>query len=71
MIRFINLGEQILEGYNYFAWFDTLTVKFEEYNGSQVWESWEEFEEDFKAEPEENKSKMKTLERYKSLFKQK
>lgn len=68
MIIFIDLGEQILEGYNkHFAWFDTITDTFEEYNGSQVWESWEEFEEDFNADP--NHSEMKPLERYKSLFK--
>ena len=46
MIRFIDLKGQIYEGTHMFAWFDTATDTFEEYCGSQAWESWEEFKKD-------------------------
>jgi len=66
MIRFIDLGDQILEGTKSFAWFDTVIDKFETFNGCETWETWEKFEEDFKAEKFHYTSK--PLERYKRLF---
>ena len=47
MIRFIDLGEQILDGEKSFAWFDTIIDQFIEYNGTHVWSSWEDFSADF------------------------
>lgn len=46
MIRFIDLGDQILEGERQFAWYDTVTDSFLEFSGNQVWSSWVEFCED-------------------------
>ena len=68
MIRFIDLGDQILEDTRQFAWFDTITDTFETFNGSEAWDDWQEFEEDYKVEPQENIGDMRPLERYKSLF---
>ena len=52
MIRFIDLTGQIAgEPDRYFAWFDTITDTFIEYNGYQIWDSWKDFEEDFEADP--------------------
>ena len=52
MIRFIDLGNQIYplseERDSFmFAWWNTVTDSFEEYNFSQAWETWEDFEHDF------------------------
>ena len=46
MKRFIDLGEQILEGERCFAWFNTVVDQFEEYGGVQAWQTWAEFEQD-------------------------
>jgi len=43
MKRFIDLRNQDT-GYR-FAWFDTVTDKFESFKGEQVWDTWSEFEE--------------------------
>jgi len=47
VIRFIDLGDQILEGMREFAWWDTITDTFEEFNGNQTWDTWKEFEKDY------------------------
>ena len=47
MKRFIDLGEQILEGERCFAFYDTVVDRFEEYYGEQVWTSWADFEENY------------------------
>ena len=47
MKRFIDLGDQILEGGRQFAWFNTVIDCFEEHSGEQVWATWAEFERDF------------------------
>ena len=60
MIRFIDLGDQILEGMREFAWFDTVVDRFIEFNGTHVWDSWEDFESD--AEGDED------MDRYERLF---
>ena len=44
MKRFIDLGEQILEGERCFTWFNTVVDQFEEYGGVQAWQTWAEFE---------------------------
>lgn len=68
MIRFVEIGDQIslLEEYQDFAWFDTVTDTFLEFNGSQTWNNWEEFEEDFKIDPQGYE-----LERFKGLYQRK
>ena len=50
MIRFIDLGDQILEGEPEFAWYTTITDTFIEIGGNQTWYSWKDFEEDFRTE---------------------
>ncbi len=52
MIRFINLGDQIYcdEETNSFAFFDTVTSMFRMFNGSQYWDTAEDFIEDFNQE---------------------
>ncbi len=47
MIRYIHIGGQITEGDNDFAWFDTVTDRFLEFNGTHVWGSWNEFTNDY------------------------
>ena len=60
MIRFIDLGDQItLDGTKEFAWFDTITERFIEFNGTHVWDSWEYFESD--AEGDEDMDRFKRL----------
>ena len=70
MIRFIDLGDQILEGQREFAWFDTVTDTFEEVNGNQTWDTWEEFEEDYNADPNKHPldPEFRPLSRYRGLF---
>ena len=80
MICFIDLGNQIdpmLEGTKHFAWFDTVTDSFEEYDGEQTWESWEDFKEAYQND-ERSPLRLQivqlgiedshTLERYWGLF---
>lgn len=55
MIRFIDLGKQIgldEEWPREFAFFDTCTARFVEFNGEQVWESWEDFISCFLVTPD-------------------
>jgi len=49
VIRFIDLGDQILEGTREFAWWDTITDEFLEFSGDQAWETWKDFEFDFRS----------------------
>jgi len=49
MIRYIDIKDQVCEGYPEFAWWDTVIDRFLIFNDSQTWETWEDFEEDFKA----------------------
>ena len=44
MIRFIYIGDQIMEGERDFAFFDTVTDTFLDFDGDQVFASIEEFE---------------------------
>lgn len=71
MIRFIDLGDQILEDTREFAFFDTISDTFEMFNREEAWSAWEDFETDYKADPETRRREfqnLKPLERYKSLF---
>ena len=47
MIRFVRIGDQIAEGVNEFAFFETTGDGFLKFNKTQVWESWNCFQEDF------------------------
>lgn len=72
MIRFIDLGDQILEGQREFAWWDTISDTFEEFNTNQAWETWEEFEADYRYDADlydhPPLGDTRPLERYKGLF---
>ncbi|HEC65465.1 MAG TPA: hypothetical protein ENI23_09230 [bacterium] len=48
MIRFINLTGQILidDPIVHFAWYDTIISQFMEFDDSQDWNTWKEFETD-------------------------
>lgn len=67
MIRFIDLGDQIIEDYPEFAWYDTVIDKFETFSGNQTWETWSEFQNDYLAE-DEYIPETHSLDRYRSLF---
>jgi len=70
MIRFIDLGDQILEGTKHFAWFDTVTDTFETYSYEQVWETWEDFKEAYQGDEQNPFAEdSHTLKRYWGLFK--
>ena len=43
MIRLVKIGDQITEDYDEFAFFDTVTDRFLEFRGEQVFESKREF----------------------------
>lgn len=66
MIRFIDLGKQIgvddETWFRQFAFFNTVPNRFIEYNSTQVWECWKDFETDYKASLTEF-----PLERFKNL----
>ena len=73
MIRFIDLGDQITcDGTREFAWYDTFTSKFFEANGTHVWQSWDEFEQDLICSfPENSKDSSNSqywIGRFKRLF---
>ncbi|MBA7677945.1 hypothetical protein ES703_86212 [subsurface metagenome] len=71
MIRFIDLGNQILllEGHKKFAWFDTVTDTFEAYNRNQTWDNWEDFAEDYLVDEGKGITyESRPLNRYKGLF---
>ena len=60
MIRFVDLGDQITcDGTKEFAWFNTIVDRFIEFNGTHVWETWKDFEED--AEGDEDMDRFKRL----------
>jgi hypothetical protein len=48
MLRFVDLGDQILEGEREFAWWDTINDRFLYFDPSMSWRSWEEFEQDWR-----------------------
>ena len=50
MIRFIDLGDQLLYGDPHFAWFDTVSDMFIEYSGEMVWDNWKDFEASFNCD---------------------
>lgn len=47
MIRFIDLGDQIIEGLNEFAFYDTVKDSFCTFSGNCTWESINEFKESY------------------------
>jgi len=73
MIRFINLGNQIYplskpNEDHMFAWWNTVVDKFETYNQTQAWETWEEFVDDFCQDMGVFSENIDICKRYKSLF---
>lgn len=51
MIRFVKIGDQINEGQNDFAFFDTVTDSFIDFDGGQVFEDKSHFELFAKDDP--------------------
>ncbi len=45
MIRFISIGNQIIDGQNEFAFYDTVTDTFKVFGGISTWSSLKEFTE--------------------------
>ena len=67
MIRFIDIGEQILKDATDFAWYDTIRCEFITLGGTSVWETWDEFATDFTDFPPDNSEF--TYARFERLFK--
>lgn len=53
MIRFIDIGEQILEGTD-FAWYDTIRCEFITVDGARVWGTWKGFAASLRIDPPDN-----------------
>lgn len=68
MIRFVDGSKDLGEDGYTFAWWDTIVSQFHEYNGTQAWETWEEFEQDFNSERWLWDEGIKLLERFKGLY---
>ena len=69
MIRFIRIDDQITQdgkGTD-FSFYNTVTDRFIELDGYQVWSSWEEFVKDY----EDSEEKPYPLERFEGLFSRK
>ncbi len=47
MIRYIDIGDQIMEDSSQFAWWDTVVDRVLMFDDSQVWDTWKEFKTDF------------------------
>ena len=70
MLRFIDLGDQIAcdDGETReFAFYDTIGSNFVELNTGPTWESWEEFEEDWRVTFSDAPCFGWTLERFRGL----
>lgn len=65
MIRFINLSEQINDDERAFAFFDTVTSKFKEFDGQQTFCDKQDFEDYFSSDKNPDKGE---LERYLNLI---
>ena len=71
MIRFVDLGDQLLYGEPHFTWFDTVFDEFVEYGDDQIWDSWDDFEHSFHADDgsgQDLEFDAKRLARFKQLF---
>ena len=73
MIRFIDLGNQIYplsEDERQFAWWNTIIDQFMTYNHNEVWDTWVEFEHDYREDEKQYDfiDGTYTLERYLGLF---
>jgi len=64
MLRFIDLTGQITEDVFEFAWYDTVTDKFLDFEGFQAWRSWDDFVLDW----DPDKHPQFPLERFEALF---
>ena len=51
MIRLVWIGDQIAEGRDDFALYDTVRDRFLRFSGSDVWGSWESLEESVREDP--------------------
>ena len=55
MIRFIEVGNQVLDDARYFSWWCTVTDRYLEFNGEQMWKTWFELTLDMFDEYRNNK----------------
>lgn len=53
MIRFIDLSDQICEGEKEFAFFNTTAYAFLTFSGNQVWDTKQDFIEDYNSDSDE------------------
>lgn len=74
MLRFIRIPAECAMAFDdegrerpCFAWFDTVTSGFLDIGGFQMWESWEEFVEDWKLDEQEGRA-WDRLERFAGLY---
>ena len=71
MLRFIEIGDQIYEEANNFAWYDTVTSQFKTFYENQIWETWHQFLNDYihdKNYDENNYYCIEGIKRYRSLY---
>jgi hypothetical protein len=72
VIRYVDLGDQIVEGFREFAWYDTVKEEFLNLDGTQTWNNWREFQAELVMwmvkgkTPEEMQNEM--LLRFRKLF---
>lgn len=64
MIRFLNLQDQIIEGRDDFAFYDTVFGKVVTLNNENTWDRLEDFEYDFKEEYKEETLRSRPLNRF-------
>lgn len=64
MVRLVYIGEQITQGNNDFAWYDTITDEFISFAGQVVFDSWGDFEESYTITAFPHSP----IERFKTLF---
>ena len=67
MLRYVEVGDQVYDEYNQFAWVDTSTDRFLDVDGHQLFDSWEEFEEIWRDAPAAFRHRW-PLQRFRSLF---
>lgn len=70
MIRFVDIGDQIMEGEKRFAFYDTVRDEFFGWPNSYVWNSWDDFVEYYKLYEKETEEMIFPLSRFRALVPQ-
>lgn len=68
MIRFLNIKDQICEGQNSFAFYDTISDTILEFDGDQVFDTLNEFEQAYKKSYMNKEGGTRPLSRFVSLI---